>query len=55
MQIAGGASFAESVRFLAGEVGYFVRQGHAHRLPQMLSYELVRWAGFQVGKRMGRR
>lgn len=55
VRIAGGATFSESVRFLAGEVAYFVRQGHAHRLPQMLSYELVRWAGFQAGKRWGPR
>jgi rhamnosyltransferase len=46
-----GATLAESARFLAGEVGYFVRQGHAHRLPQLLAYELVRWAGFQAGRR----
>lgn len=51
VRIAGGASFPESVRFLASEVEYFVRQGHAHRLPQMLTYEFVRWAGFQMGKR----
>jgi glycosyltransferase involved in cell wall biosynthesis len=55
VRIAGGATFAESVRFLAGEMAYFVRQGHAHRLPQMLSYEFVRWAGFQLGKRTGQR
>jgi len=48
--IAGGASLPESVRFLAGEVGYFVRQGHIHRLPQFLPYEFIRWAGFQAGK-----
>lgn len=48
--IDGGASFLESVRFLAHEVGYFVRQGHVHRLPQLLPYEFVRWAGFQAGR-----
>jgi rhamnosyltransferase len=48
--IDGGASFAESVRFLAGEIGYFARQGHTHRLPELLAYELVRWAGFQAGR-----
>ena len=47
----GGATLPESVRFLAGEVAYFVRQGHAHRLPQLLVYEFTRWAGFQVGRR----
>jgi rhamnosyltransferase len=49
--LAGGASFSESVRFLASEVGYFIRQGHTHRLPQLLPYEFIRWAGFQIGKR----
>ena len=46
-----GATFPESVRFLAGEIAYFVRQGHTHRLPQLLAYELVRWSGFQAGRR----
>ena len=46
-----GATAGESVRFLAGEVAYFVRQGHTHRLPQLLAYEFVRWAGFQAGRR----
>lgn len=45
----GGASLPESMRFLAAELAYFVRQGHAHRLPQLLAYEFIRWAGFQVG------
>lgn len=45
-----GASFAESVKFLAGEVGYFVTHGHTHRLPQLLPYEFLRWAGFQAGR-----
>ncbi|MFW6089828.1 MAG: glycosyltransferase [Gemmatimonadota bacterium] len=49
--IDGGATLGESVRFLASEIAYFVRQGHAHRLPQLLAYEFVRWAGFQVGRR----
>jgi rhamnosyltransferase len=48
-----GATLGESVRFLAGEVAYFVRQGHTHRLPQLLAYELIRWAGFQAGRRAG--
>ncbi|HUG39958.1 MAG TPA: glycosyltransferase family 2 protein [Longimicrobiales bacterium] len=52
--IAGGATFGESVRFLAEEIAYFVRQGHVHRLPQMLPYEFVRWAGFQAGRRLAR-
>jgi rhamnosyltransferase len=47
----GGASLRESVHFLRSEVSYFVRQGHAHRLPQLLAYEFTRWAGFQVGRR----
>jgi rhamnosyltransferase len=50
-----GATPGESVRFLAGEVGYFVRQGHTHRLPQLLAYEFVRWAGFQAGRRAAHR
>jgi rhamnosyltransferase len=49
--IDAGATFSESVRFLATEVAYFVRQGHMHRLPQLLPYEFVRWAGFQAGRR----
>lgn len=48
--IGGGASFPESVRFLATELAYFVRQGHTHRLPQLIAYELVRWLGFQTGR-----
>jgi rhamnosyltransferase len=50
-----GASLPESVGFLAGEIAYFVRQGHSHRLPELLMYEFTRWAGFQVGRRGGRR
>lgn len=50
-----GASLPESMRFLADEVGYFVRQGHVHRLPQLLAYEFTRWAGFQVGRRLASR
>jgi rhamnosyltransferase len=49
--IAGGASMAESASFLFSELSYFVRQGHVHRLPQLLPYEFIRWAGFQVGRR----
>lgn len=45
-----GASFDESVRFLLTEVRYFVRQGHVHRLPELLVYEFLRWAGFHVGR-----
>ncbi len=44
-----GATLPESVRFLATEIQYFVQQGHTHRLPQLLAYELTRWAGFQAG------
>lgn len=50
--VDGGASLPEAVRFLAGELAYFVRQGHTHRVPQLLAYEFVRWAGFQTGRRM---
>jgi rhamnosyltransferase len=46
----GGATPAESARFLSSEVRYFLRQGHTHRLPQLLAYEFVRWAGFQAGR-----
>ena len=45
-----GASLGESVRFLASEVSYFIHQGHVHRLPQLLLYEFLRWAGFHVGR-----
>ena len=46
-----GATFAESMQFLATELRYFIRQGHAHRLPQLLAYEFIRWAGYQAGRR----
>jgi hypothetical protein len=49
-RIDGGASFIESARFLGMELSYFVRHGHVHRLPQLLPYEFVRWAGFQTGR-----
>jgi rhamnosyltransferase len=49
--MAGGATFGESVKFLSEEIRYFMRQGHTHRIPQLLPYEFVRWAGFQVGRR----
>ncbi|MGI9180602.1 MAG: glycosyltransferase family 2 protein [Longimicrobiaceae bacterium] len=49
--IDGGATLADSARFLGNEVAYFVRQGHAHRLPELLAYEATRWAGFQAGRR----
>lgn len=52
--MARGATFGESVRFLSREIAYFIRQGHTHRLPQLLPYEFVRWAGFQMGRRAGR-
>jgi rhamnosyltransferase len=45
-----GASLPESLRFLASEIRYFVRQGHSHRLPQLLAYEFTRWAGFRAGR-----
>src|SRR5690606_37889468 len=47
--IDGGAGLGESVRFLLSEIRYFVRQGHVHRLPQLLLYEFLRWAGFHTG------
>ncbi|HEX6938036.1 MAG TPA: glycosyltransferase family 2 protein [Longimicrobiales bacterium] len=46
-----GASLPESVRFLATELRYIIRQGHVHRLPGLLAYEFVRWAGFHAGRR----
>ena len=46
-----GASLPESVRFLAAELSYVIRHGHVHRLPGVLAYEFVRWAGFQIGRR----
>jgi rhamnosyltransferase len=46
----GGATLGESSRFLLSELRYFIRQGHAHRVPQLLVYELMRWAGFQMGR-----
>ena len=52
--IDGGASFGESVRFLTEELRYFVRQGHVHRLPRLIPYEFLRWAGFQVGRKSSR-
>lgn len=45
-----GAGLGESVKFLVSELRYFVRQGHVHRLPQLLLYEFLRWAGFHVGR-----
>lgn len=48
--IDGGATWTESVAFLSEELRYFVRQGHTHRLLQLLPYEFLRWAGFQVGR-----
>lgn len=49
-----GASMPESIRFLTSELRYFVRQGHTHRIPQLLAYESTRWLGFQVGRCAGR-
>mgnify|MGYP006278187023 CR=1 FL=1 len=50
-----GASLVESVKFLAGEIAYFIRQGHIHRLPQLLPYEFLRWLGFHMGRLSGGR
>jgi rhamnosyltransferase len=52
-QLDGGATLPESIRFLSYELRYFARQGHLHRLPQLLTYEFVRWASFQLGRRAG--
>lgn len=52
--IDSGASLGESVRFLWSEISYFIRQGHVHRLPQLLPYEMLRWAGFQAGRMSAR-
>lgn len=46
-----GATFKESVAFLASELSYVMRQGHTHWLPRILGYEFVRWMGFQLGRR----
>lgn len=51
--MAGGASLGESVQFLGTELSYFVRQGHTHRLPQLLLYEFMRWSGFHAGRVLG--
>ncbi|HEX6308361.1 MAG TPA: glycosyltransferase family 2 protein [Longimicrobiales bacterium] len=51
--IDGGATLPESVRFLSSELAYFLRQGHAFRLPQLLAYEFTRWAGFHTGRILG--
>lgn len=51
--IDGGATFPESVRFLYSELTYFIRQGHTHRLPELLTYEFTRWAGFHAGRLLG--
>jgi rhamnosyltransferase len=51
--MAGGASMAESVRFLGTELSYFMRQGHTHRVPQLLAYEFMRWSGFHAGRLFG--
>ncbi|CAN5444678.1 hypothetical protein BH24GEM3_BH24GEM3_08740 [soil metagenome] len=52
--LAPSGALRGSVRFLATEVTYFVRQGHAHRLSELLAYEFTRWAGFQAGRLGGR-
>ena len=51
--IDGGATFPESVRFLTSELSYFIRQGHTHRVPQLLAYEFTRWVGFHAGRVLG--
>lgn len=56
LQMAGigaGASLSEAFRFLSAELTYFMRQGHTHRVPQLLAYEMVRWMGFHLGRRRG--
>lgn len=47
------ASFGEGLRFLAEELRYFISHGHAHRVPEVLLYEFVRWSGFQTGRLWG--
>lgn len=44
------ASFGEGLKFLGEELRYFVSHGHAHRVPEVLLYEFVRWSGFQAGR-----
>jgi rhamnosyltransferase len=48
-----GASLPDSVRFLGTELSYFIRHGHTHRLPQLLTYEFARWSGFHAGRLLG--
>ncbi len=50
-----GSRSPDAIRVLVSEIGYFVRQGHVVRLPQLLMYELVRWLGFQAGRWSARR
>lgn len=47
--IDGGATLREAIRLHSDEIACFVRQGHVHRLPQLVPYELLRWAGFRIG------
>jgi glycosyltransferase involved in cell wall biosynthesis len=44
-------TFGAGLAHLAREVAYFIRHGHAHRLPWLLCYEFVRWLGLQSGER----
>lgn len=46
-------TFRAGVAHFAREVAYFIRHGHAHRLPWLVCYELVRWLGSQSGRRSG--
>lgn len=46
-------TFGAGLAYLAREVSYFVRNGHALQLPWLLCYELVRWLGAQAGRRSG--
>lgn len=53
--IDGGATWREGLAFLGAEVAHMIHHGHVPRLPYLLVYEAVRWAGFQLGRRAGRR
>lgn len=44
-----GSSFSESLTFLGNEIRYFVRQGHVHRLPELLAYEFYALGGVPGG------
>jgi rhamnosyltransferase len=47
------STFWAGVAHLMREIAFFVRHGHAHWLPWLVCYELVRWLGLQAGRRSG--